>query len=201
MSHLTSQAASESLSIRSTILICLTMITTRLSRQLMALSGKSPLSVEFRNRHRVAKGSANPCRLLDITQDIGKLPVGSHLISPRRFYTHHGIHLGGGEIAHYSGFCSSFRPGPIEATTIERFANGNTVWVVQEQCEFSNDEIASRARSRIGECQYRLLSNNCEHFCSWCINGKSYSAQVNAYFGFSVSLFTLNPASRPDFIA
>jgi hypothetical protein len=26
-----------------------------------------------------------------------------------------------------------------------------------------------RARSRLGESRYRLLTNNCEHFCSWAL--------------------------------
>ena len=39
-------------------------------------------------------------------------------------------------------------------------------------------EIVRRARSRIGENDYRLLTNNCEHFCNWCLNGVSHSAQV-----------------------
>ena len=37
-----------------------------------------------------------------------------------------------------------------------------------------------RARSRLGECQYDLLSNNCEHFCSWCELAEPRSPQVEA---------------------
>jgi len=70
---------------------------------------------------------------------------------------------------------------PIEVIDLERFANGKPVWVMQESCEYSSDEIVSRARSRVGESQYRIFSNNCEHFCSWCISGKSCSAQVRAF--------------------
>jgi hypothetical protein len=28
------------------------------------------------------------------------LPVGAHLLAPRRGYTHHGIHVGGGKVVH-----------------------------------------------------------------------------------------------------
>ncbi|MBN3818034.1 hydrolase, partial [Paraburkholderia sp. Se-20369] len=35
-----------------------------------------------------------------------------------------------------------------------------------------------RARSRLGENHYRLLTNNCEHFCTWCVEGKGRSEQV-----------------------
>jgi hypothetical protein len=39
-------------------------------------------------------------------------------------------------------------------------------------------EGARRARSRLGEDDYRLFSNNCEHFCNRCLSGVSHSAQV-----------------------
>ena len=43
---------------------------------------------------------------------------------------------------------------------------------------FLPQEIVRRARSRLGENDYRLLTNNCEHFCNWCLDGVSHSAQV-----------------------
>jgi hypothetical protein len=109
------------------------------------------------------------------------IPAGSHLVSPRAFYVHHGIYLGDGKVAHYSGLSGSLRPGPIEVTGLQQFANGRSIWIYQDQPAFSNDEIVARACSRMGESQYKILSNNCEHFCNWCINGTSYSAQVIEY--------------------
>jgi hypothetical protein len=41
-------------------------------------------------------------------------------------------------------------------------------------------DIVQRACSRLGECRYDLLSNNCEHFCSWCELGESRSPQVES---------------------
>ena len=29
------------------------------------------------------------------------------------------------------------------------------------------------ARSRLGERSYRILTNNCEHFCEWCLNAQA----------------------------
>jgi hypothetical protein len=109
------------------------------------------------------------------------IPAGSHLVSPRAFYVHHGIYLGDGKVAHYSGLSGSLRAGPIEVTGLQQFANGRSIWIYQDQPVFSNDEIVARACSRMGEAQYKILSNNCEHFCNWCINGTSYSAQVIEY--------------------
>ena len=37
-----------------------------------------------------------------------------------------------------------------------------------------------RARSRLGEDRYRLLTNNCEHFCEWCLRDEHRSYQVES---------------------
>ncbi|SMQ30379.1 Lecithin retinol acyltransferase [Pseudomonas helmanticensis] len=119
-----------------------------------------------------------------IGRDIDWLTAGSHLVSPRKFYVHHGIYLGNGKVAHYSGLSGSLRAGPIEVTDLKCFANGRSAWVYEDQTAFSNDEIVVRARSRIGEAQYKIFSNNCEHFCNWCISGTSHSAQVAEFLHF-----------------
>ncbi|VVP68061.1 hypothetical protein PS918_00676 [Pseudomonas fluorescens] len=144
------------------------------------------------------KNSLSP---LAVDQALMRLPVGSHLISPRRFYIHHGIHLGGGRVAHYCGYSGSFRPGPVEVTDLESFANGRPVWIVQEPCNYSNDEIVNRAYSRVGENSYKILSNNCEHFCSWCTRGKSYSVQVDALLHSPRHFFSMIRALKTCFIA
>ena len=35
----------------------------------------------------------------------------------------------------------------------------------------------ARAESRLGEGEYDLVFNNCEHFANWCRTGRSYSDQ------------------------
>lgn len=134
-------------------------------------------------------------------QPADQVPIGAHLVSPRRFYLHHGIYLGGAQVAHYSGFSSTFRSGPIEVIDLEHFASGKPVWILQEPCNYSNEEVARRARSRLGENRYHVFSNNCEHFCSWCVSGRSYSAQVSAWFHRPGELLALIAALRPYFIA
>lgn len=49
--------------------------------------------------------------------------------------------------------------------------------------EVRGRDIVLRARSRLGECRYDLLSNNCEHFPNWCLRGESRSHQVEALTG------------------
>jgi hypothetical protein len=83
-------------------------------------------------------------------------------------------------VVHYSGFSGGFwQCGPVEEVSLSRFAIGHQVRIVEHtKSPYSPEEIVRRARSRLGENDYRLLTNNCEHFCNWCLNGVSYSAQV-----------------------
>jgi Lecithin retinol acyltransferase len=41
--------------------------------------------------------------------------------------------------------------------------------------------VVERAKSRLGERDYNLLFNNCEHFTSWCKTGIDDSKQVRNY--------------------
>jgi hypothetical protein len=108
-----------------------------------------------------------------------ELPLGAHLTTSRRGYTHHGVYVGGGRVVHYSGFSGAWQCGPVEEVSLSRFSAGRELRVVHHpKSVFSPEEIVRRARSRLGENDYRLLTNNCEHFCNWCLNGVSHSAQV-----------------------
>ena len=107
-------------------------------------------------------------------------PLGAHLATCRRGYTHHGIYVGQGRVVHYSGFSGFWQCGPVEEVSFRRFAAAHPVRIVDHDgSTYSPHEIVRRARSRIGENDYRLLTNNCEHFCNWCLCGVSRSAQVD----------------------
>lgn len=45
---------------------------------------------------------------------------------------------------------------------------------------YSPEETVMRAKSRLGEREYNLVTKNCEHFAIWCKTGVSESYQVNA---------------------
>ncbi len=105
--------------------------------------------------------------------------LGAHLITSRRGYNHHGLYVGRGRVVHYSGLSGFWQCGPVEEVSLSRFANGRPVRIVDHlEAQYSPEEIVRRARSRLGENDYRLLTNNCEHFCNWCLSGISRSAQV-----------------------
>jgi Lecithin retinol acyltransferase len=107
--------------------------------------------------------------------------LGAHLGTPRLGYLHHGIYVGGGFVVHYAGYVHGLHRGPVEETDLARFKAGQSLWVASNpKSIFDRSEVVRRARSRIGERRYRLLTNNCEHFCEWCVNGEPRSYQVEA---------------------
>lgn len=48
------------------------------------------------------------------------------------------------------------------------------------QVKYSVDESLERARSRLGEKRYSLVTNNCEHLVNWAKTGVSHSSQTEA---------------------
>ena len=106
-------------------------------------------------------------------------PLGSHLVSPRLCFAHHGIYVGGGRVIHYGGLGHRLLRGPVEEISLARFTRGRRAWVRgHEFPRFGCGDVIRRARSRLGENCYRVLSNNCEHFCEWCLQGEHRSYQV-----------------------
>lgn len=106
---------------------------------------------------------------------------GAHLVTERHGYAHHGIYIGHGRVIHYAGFCHALRTGPVEETSLEAFAAGHAVAVRAQPCAcYLGADAVLRARSRLGEDRYHLLTNNCEHFCTWCVLGTARSEQVEA---------------------
>jgi hypothetical protein len=107
-----------------------------------------------------------------------ELLAGTHLIIYRRGYTHHGIYLGDGRVAHYAGRIK-YPQGLIEEISLAEFSEGRALRAERWHTgRFNGNEIVRRARSRLGERRYDLLRNNCEHFCNWCRLGENRSFQV-----------------------
>ena len=114
---------------------------------------------------------------------------GSHVISPRRGYMHHGIYVGDGRVVHYAGLARRQFRGRIQEVSLAQFASGRSVWIRSSDLPgFVPQEVMRRARSRVGENRYRILRNNCEHFCEWCLRGESRSYQVERFLSSSSAL-------------
>lgn len=110
------------------------------------------------------------------------LPLGAHLTTPRWGYVHHGIYAGNGRVIHYAGLHRMLRIRPVQEVTLDEFTRGRGLTVKASAApKYSGEEIVKRARSRLGEDRYRLISNNCEHFAEWCVCGTGRSMQVMAW--------------------
>lgn len=118
--------------------------------------------------------------------------IGSHLVTPRRCYTHHGIYIGNKEVIQYSGFAGGTlnshdivptdgsKRSPIEKVHLSEFTRGCGYSIKEHPyAKSSKKEIVENAFSRLNESKYNLLFNNCEHFANWCVYGTKESKQVN----------------------
>jgi hypothetical protein len=143
----------------------------------MERGGDSDTHIPRRGRALDRPPGAGDCFLV-----AGREPaLGSHVVTPRRGYLHHGIYVGNGKVVHYSGFAYGLRGGPVEEVALAHFAHGRPVWLRRSSpTDFDRREVVRRARSRLGEDLYRVFTNNCEHFCEWCLRGEPRSLQVEA---------------------
>ncbi len=115
--------------------------------------------------------------------------VGAHLVTPWMGFAHHGIYVGDGRVVHYGALLYDIIRRPVEEVTLERFAEGRPVFVVRHAgTPFEGQAVICRARSRLGEDRYRLLTNNCEHFVEWCLYGVARSFQVATALAFPLVL-------------
>lgn len=104
------------------------------------------------------------------------MAIADHLQVPRQhgLFNHHGIDLGDGTVAHY------LEGREILRSPQEDFSRGLEITTVDyPPGDCSPKEVTiRRAMLRIGEQNYNLLFNNCEHFAHWCKTGRHRSNQV-----------------------
>ena len=104
------------------------------------------------------------------------MATADHLQVPRRhgLFNHHGIDLGDGTVAHY------LEGREILRSPISEFSQGEVVSVMEHTDASPAGVTVRRAMSRLGEQNYNLLFNNCEHFATWCKTGRHRSVQVDS---------------------
>jgi hypothetical protein len=113
---------------------------------------------------------------------MSELSIGSHLVTPRIGYNHHGIYIGNGQVIHFTS--NSY----IETVSLSEFTNGKGYSLQSFHSKFSRNQIVKRALSRLGDDNYNVIFHNCEHFCNWCIHDEHRSHQVrNVTLGSAVS--------------
>ena len=104
------------------------------------------------------------------------MPAADHLQVPRQhgLFNHHGIDLGDGTVAHY------LEGREILRSSTDEFSQGQPLSVIEHADASPVRVTLQRAMSRIGEQNYNLLFNNCEHFATWCKTGRHRSGQIDS---------------------
>ena len=104
------------------------------------------------------------------------MAAADHLQVPRQhgLFNHHGIDLGDGTVAHY------LEGREILRSPVEEFSQGQPLSVIDHANASPAGVTLRRAVSRIGEQNYNLLFNNCEHFATWCKTGRHRSGQIES---------------------
>ncbi|EDX83757.1 NC domain family [Synechococcus sp. PCC 7335] len=92
-------------------------------------------------------------------------------------YEHHGIDRGDGSVIHYSKQDEAV----IKQTPLATFARGEAIKVKPQPTAFIPSLVIERAESRLGEKEYDLFFNNCEHFANWCKTGRHECDQLNNF--------------------
>jgi hypothetical protein len=113
--------------------------------------------------------------------------VMRELVGGPGIYQHHGIACGDQTVIHYSKAPAT---ATVMRTSFDSFARGNVVYHVEHTVCYVPDIVIQRAQSRLGEQQYDLFANNCEHFANWCKTGRNESFQL-ANFGLRPDLINL----------
>ena len=104
------------------------------------------------------------------------MAAADHLQVPRQhgLFKHHGIDLGDGTVAHY------LEGREILRSSTDEFSQGQPLSVIKHADASPVRVTLQRAMSRIGEQNYNLLFNNCEHFATWCKTGRHRSGQIDS---------------------
>lgn len=116
-------------------------------------------------------------------------------------YRHFGIYIGDGKVIHYAAQNGDMDKDEekvsVHETTLAHFREGDDLYEMDFSRDYkycrvwryivrshnyelqSPEQTVLRAKSRLGETEYNLVSNNCEHFALWCKTNVSESKQVD----------------------
>jgi len=110
-------------------------------------------------------------------------------------YWHHGIvtEMANNNPSKIIHFCSEEQTDgekAIRETSVNWFLHeGRDAQIVDDDSNFSMQEVVHRARKQLGKKNYDLAKKNCEHFASYCYKGQPFSEQV--LWGGGAIVFTL----------
>ena len=112
---------------------------------------------------------------------------GDHIRVKVNGYYHHGIYIGCEEVVQFGLPFDMYQDHSlikVIKSSITDFLKGGFLEVRQYtkkelKSKHKNELIIEIALSKLGEGDYNLLYNNCEHFANLCVFGKKESKQVD----------------------
>lgn len=111
---------------------------------------------------------------------------GAHIRTKVQDLYHHAIFIGNDEVVQFGLPFDMFQnPEDVRIikSPIEDFLVGFLEVRVYSKKELKkkrpDEEIIEYALSKIGEGDYNIIKNNCEHFCNECVFGEKISTQVD----------------------
>ncbi|MCE5286071.1 MAG: lecithin retinol acyltransferase family protein [Pelosinus sp.] len=93
---------------------------------------------------------------------------------------HYGIYDGSDGVYH---FCQeNLNEAYVRYSSLTEFSQGASIGVEIYTKKYSNQEIIKRAQSKVNTDfgGYHCISNNCEHFATWCVTGRKVSSQTTS---------------------
>ena len=106
---------------------------------------------------------------------------GAHLVTPWLGFAHHGIYVGEGRVVHYGALMYDIIRKPVEEVSLESFAEGRPVFVVEhgEACLDAMKRCAARARGwarNATGCSPTTASTSSNGACTTC--SRSFQAET-----------------------
>lgn len=135
---------------------------------------------------------ANPIEFMDIEPrevwEYIQPKRGDHIrVQRSSLYSHHGVYISDEEVIHFTGTDDDsvldWSQCEVICTDIAEFLRGGTAEVkIYSDDELTDlypvEHIAAYARACLGDKDYNLIFNNCEHFANVCTLGRFRSIQV-----------------------
>ncbi|OON96139.1 MAG: NC domain protein [Candidatus Epulonipiscioides saccharophilum] len=112
---------------------------------------------------------------------------GDHIRVKRGVYSHHGVYVSDDEVIHFAGVDDDnvldWANNEVIKTDLKQFLRGGILEVKEYTDEELDDlypveQIVAYARTCLGDKEYNLAFNNCEHFANMCTLGRFRSRQI-----------------------
>jgi len=105
----------------------------------------------------------------------------TNILAYQHTYQHHGIDCGDGTVIHFSKKRKKIVHDPM--CRFKSISKDGVVRTYKSKTTYSPSAILQRAINKLGETEYKLGSNNCEHFANWCRTDRWESQQMNGLTG------------------